>query len=153
MADGVIHQLNTSTGGVPKRPIPAATITELGIVGDGHTDPTHGGPDRALCLFPLELIEELAADGHPIQAGSVGENITTHGLDWSRVKPGTRLRLGDQVRIEITEYTVPCKNQVRWFTDGNFSRLNNRVSPGRSRVSARVLRGGTVGPDDPIAFE
>jgi MOSC domain-containing protein YiiM len=153
MADGFIYQLNTSNGGVPKRPIRSASINELGIVGDEHTDSAHGGPTKALCLLALEVIEGFAAEGHPIQAGSTGENVTTRGLDWSQVVPGTRLRLGDQVRIEITDYTTPCKKQAGWFTDGNFSRLNNRVSPGKSRVYAKVLQGGTVAPGDPVSFE
>lgn len=153
MADGVIHQLNTSPGGVPKLPVPSATIETLGIIGDAHNEPSHGGESAALCLFPLEVIQDLAAQGHPIAAGSVGENVTTSGVDWTEVVPGTRLRLGDEVRIEITGYASPCKKNARWFTDGNFARLNNRIHPGRSRVYAKVLQGGSVTPGDPISFE
>ena len=36
----------------------------------------HGGPERALCLFSLERILELQAEGHPIFPGAAGENIT-----------------------------------------------------------------------------
>ncbi|MPZ26227.1 MAG: MOSC domain-containing protein [Micromonosporaceae bacterium] len=155
MADGVIHQLNTSQGGVPKLPVPSATIDELGVVGDrqDEPEPMHGGPLKALCLFSLEVIEKFAADGHPIAAGSAGENVTVRGLDWSQVVPGARLRLGDQVQIEITSYASPCKKQTRWFSDGNFARLNARVNPGNSRAYAKVLRGGTVQPGDPVRFE
>lgn len=155
MAEGVIHQLNTSNGGVPKLPVPSATVDEQGIVGDrqNEPEPVHGGPDKALCLFALEVIERFAAEGHPIGAGSAGENVTVRGLDWSRVVPGIRLRLGDQVRVEITGYTTPCKKQTRWFQDGNFARLNQRVHPGQSRVYARVLQGGSLQPGDPIWFE
>lgn len=152
---GVVHQLNTSRGGVPKLPVAAAVIGALGIDGDEHNEPepAHGGPDKALCLFALEVIEGFAADGHPIGPGSAGENVTVRGLDWTRVVPGTRLRLGDQVRIEITGYASPCKKNARWFRDGNIARLNHRVNPGRSRVYARVLRGGSLRPGDPVTIE
>jgi MOSC domain-containing protein YiiM len=130
-------------------------IGALGIEGDQQhePEPVHGGPDKALCLFSLEVIEDLAAEGHPIGPGSAGENVTVRGLDWIRMVPGTRLRLGEQVRIELTGYASPCKKNARWFTDGNFARLNQRVNPGRGRVYARVLRGGSVRPGDPVVIE
>lgn len=155
MADGVIHQLNTSQGGVPKLPVPSATIGERGLAGDrqDEPEPVHGGPLKAVCLFALEVIEKFAAEGHSIGPGSAGENVTVQGLDWPQVVPGTRLLLGDQVRLEVTGYASPCKKQTRWFADGNFARLNNRVNPGNSRVYAKVLRGGTVAPGDPVRIE
>ncbi|MBP8251701.1 MAG: hypothetical protein KAX40_05015, partial [Herpetosiphon sp.] len=76
-----IFQINMSKGGVPKTPIHEAQVNELGIVGDVQKDKRyHGGPNRALCLFALELIQQLQAEGHPIYSGSTGENITTQGL-------------------------------------------------------------------------
>ena len=50
-----------------------------------------GGPLAALCLYSLEVIQALQAEGHSIFPGSVGENITLSHLDWSRVTPGVRL--------------------------------------------------------------
>ena len=62
-----IHALHVSPGGVPKRPVPAAELSVLGLAGDWQTDRVHhGGPDRALCLWSLEVIEVLAAAGHPV---------------------------------------------------------------------------------------
>jgi MOSC domain-containing protein YiiM len=154
MADGWIYQLNTSRGGVPKLPVEVAKVDQRGIAGDLHGEPVprHGGPDKALCLLALEVIEAWAAAGHPIQPGSTGENITTRGLDWPQVVPGARLRLGDHVLIEVTSYANPCKKNAQWFADGNFARLSQKAFPGRSRVYARVLHGGALAPGDPIAF-
>src|SRR5262245_26341711 len=79
---GHIHSINISPGGVPKLPIKEAVITPLGIEGDGHNDwRNHGGPNAALCLFTLETIQRLQAEGHPIFPGSVGENITLEGIE------------------------------------------------------------------------
>lgn len=150
MDHGLIHQLNISPGGVPKRPVDTATVDTTGLAGDGHRDEDHGGQDRAVCLLALEVIEALAADGHPIAPGTTGENVTVRGLDWARVVPGTQLHLGDEVRVEVTEYTTPCKTIAGSFQDGNFARVSQKAAPGYSRVYARVLRGGTVRPDDQV---
>ena len=148
---GAIHALNVSAGGVPKLPVPEATVDERGMLGDRQKDlRIHGGPRRALCLYSLERIEALAAEGHPIAAGSAGENVTVAGVDWSRVVPGSRLRLGEAVLIEITEYTTPCLQNACWFSDGDFNRMHQRVHPGWSRVYARVLRGGELHPGDAV---
>ena len=88
---GVIHQINVSPGGVPKLPVEEARVTWLGIVGDGHDDKeNHGGPLAALCLYSLEEIERLQAEGHPIAPGTTGENVTLVGVDWSEMTPGSR---------------------------------------------------------------
>ncbi len=148
---GTVARINVSGGGVPKKAIPQATITELGIAGDQHNDrANHGGPERALCLFPAENIDALAAQGHPIAPGTTGENITTRGIDWSLVVPGARFRLGPEVEIEITRYTTPCENIAGSFSDGGFNRMHQNVVPGNSRVYARVLATGTIRQGDPI---
>ena len=148
---GRIVQVSISRGGVPKLPVAEGLVTELGIDGDGHDNPDlHGGPERALCLFAIERIEAMAAEGHPIAAGSTGENITTRGIDWDLVVPGARLRLGAGVLVEVTRYTTPCKTNARWFTGGDFNRMHQNLFPGFSRVYARVLAGGVVRPGDPV---
>ena len=81
-----VAQISVSAGGVPKRAVPAARVTTLGLEGDVQRNrKLHGGLERALCLFSLERIRALRAEGHPIQPGSIGENLTLEGLDWSRV--------------------------------------------------------------------
>lgn len=147
---GQIHQINTSHGGVPKLPVRRAVIDHSGVVGDEQADKVHhGGPERALCLFSLEVIERLQAEGHTIAPGSAGENITVSGLNWDRVVPGTRMTLGP-VEIEVTHYTTPCAKNARWFVDGRFTRMHQSKHRGESRVYARVLRGGSIQTGDPV---
>lgn len=143
--DGRIFQLNRSGGGVPKLGVREAFLDANGLEGDRQRNLRfHGGPQRALCLFPLELILELQAEGHPVFPGSVGENVTVAGLEWSRVEPGTRLSLGDEALVEITSYTSPCKTIAASFADGDFKRISQKVRPGDSRLYARVLRPGRL---------
>src|SRR5262245_29147420 len=107
---GRLVQINVSAGGVPKRPVRTARVTRAGLDGDGHRNKKlHGGPDRALCLFSLEQIEALQAEGHPVEPGGLGENVTVAGLDWPRVQPGDLFRLGETVLIQITWFTNPCE--------------------------------------------
>jgi len=143
--EGRIFQLNVSGGGVPKLAVREALLTPAGLEGDRQRDLRyHGGPDRAVCLFALERIQELQAEGHPIFPGSVGENVTVAGLDWSRLGPGARLALGEEALVEITSYTSPCKKIAASFRGGDFKRISQKVRPGDSRLYARVLRPGRV---------
>lgn len=146
-----IFQLSTSPGGVPKLAVREAEVTQLGMSGDAHKFPDiHGGPDRALCLFSLDRILELQAEGHPIFPGAVGENVTISGLDWNEVTPGAKLSLGE-VLVEITSYTTPCNSIPESFIDGHYQRIAQKVHPGYSRVYARVLRPGRIAVGQPVA--
>lgn len=148
---GRIVQISVSPGGVPKRPVEAADVTTEGVAGDAQRDREHhGGPERAVCLFSMEVIRDLRAEGHPIEPGHIGENVTLEGLDWEAVTPGTRLLLGADVLLEITRYTSPCHNIRASFAAGDFGRVSQKKHPGWSRVYARVLRTGAIRRGDPV---
>jgi MOSC domain-containing protein YiiM len=149
--NGRIVQLNVSPGGLPKRPVPRARVTSLGLEGDGHRSAElHGGPERALCLYPLERIQALRAEGHPVTPGALGENLTVSGIDWDAVGPGARFRVGAAVVIEVTRFTSPCINIRPAFRDGEYARVSQKRHPGWSRVYARVLTPGEIEPGDPV---
>lgn len=147
-----IVQINVNPeGGVPKHAVATATIRVGGVDGDRQRNRKfHGGPQRAVSLYALELIQALQGEGHPIVPGSTGENLTLAGLDWGALAPGDRLLLGAQVELEITGYAAPCKNIAASFSAGAFSRIGHKNHPGWSRLYARVLREGTVGVGDRV---
>lgn len=137
-------------GGVPKRPVAETRLEYGGVAGDRQRDRRyHGGPERAVCLYSWERIQALRAEGHPIQPGTAGENLTVEGLDWDQVTPGVRLQVGE-AELEITSYTAPCKTITASFTDGEFKRVGQKQRPGWSRVYARVLREGMVRVGDAV---
>lgn len=151
MTAGRIAGLSVSAGGVPKHPIDQAEVGPPGLAGDDHRDRrAHGGPERALCLYSVEQIARLRAEGHDVAAGFLGENVTTEGIDLGALAPGTRLRLGADVEIEITRDTTPCSNLARYFVAGRFGRISHKTNPRDTRWYARVLRGGVVRVGDPV---
>jgi MOSC domain-containing protein YiiM len=96
-----IVRISVSAGGVPKRPVPSAGVTTLGLEGDAQRDrEPHGGPDRALCRFSHERIRALQVEGQPITPGSIGENLTI-----ARVLREGALTSGDPVQL-LTENEV-----------------------------------------------
>lgn len=142
---GYVYQLNCSQGGVPKLPVREAELTPTGLVGDVQAKTAiHGGKERALSLYALELIETLRAEGHPIYPGSAGENVTVAGLDWTTLSPGARLAIGEQVIVEISGYANPCPTIRDSFAGGAYKRISQKLRPGVSRLYARVLRTGRI---------
>lgn len=149
--EGRVLQINVSDGGVPKLPVKVVTVGERGITTDRQADLRHHGhPEQALCLWSVEQIKVLQAEGHPIAAGLAGENITTEGIDLASVPRGSRLALGDDVVIALTEFATPCTKNAQWFVDGDFDRMNSELHPESSRIYASVLTGGEVRAGDVI---
>jgi MOSC domain-containing protein YiiM len=149
--NGRIVQISVSPGGLPKTAVATARVTTLGLEGDAHRDMRHhGGPERAVCLFAMEAIDKLGAEGHAIVPGAIGENVTVQGLEWSAVNPGCLMRLGESVVLQVTRFTSPCTNIMPVFKGGDFTRVSEKRHPGWSRVYARVLATGSIRPGDPV---
>ena len=145
-----VLQINVSNGGVPKRTVAEAFVGREGLEGDAVNHPKiHGGPERAVCLFSVELIQALQDEGHPIFPGSVGENLTVAGLDWSTLESEAILDIGE-AQIQLTTRVEPCNTIAGSFKDRQFKRIQPRRVPGETRWYARVLREGTVRAGDAI---
>lgn len=149
-----VLQVNVSSGGVPKRAVAEAHVGREGLAGDGVNHPTvHGGPERAVCLFSLDLIQALQAEGHPIFPGAVGENLTVAGLDWPALAEEAVLAVGDEVRLQLTKRVEPCRTIAGAFDGGDFKRIKPDRVPDQARWYARVLTEGTVRPGDEVRVE
>jgi MOSC domain-containing protein YiiM len=149
-AHGTVVSLHRSAGGVPKLEVASARITIDGMAGDRQRNlKHHGGPDRALCLYSLDLMEALRAEGHPVQPGAMGENVLIRGLAWEGMVPGVRLRLG-AVEVELTAFAHPCRNISAAFNQERIERVSVKVHPGWSRVYARVIVEGVLASGDPV---
>ena len=149
---GRVAGLQRSGGGVPKLPVAHAKAGVGGLEGDWQRDRRHhGGPDRALCLYSLELIDALAAEGHAIYPGAMGENVTISGIDWRLVQPGVRVGIGE-AEVELTAFASPCQSIAPVFMDGRIVRVAEKVYPGWSRVYSRVIREGDIRVGDRVCL-
>lgn len=147
---GQIVSINRSGGGVPKLQVREAMITESGLEGDRQGNPKiHGGPDRAVLVYSLEVIEALAHEGHPIGIGTTGENLTVAQLDWNLVVPGVELRVGD-ARLLVTKMAAPCFKIKGSFTEEDETRISEKLHPGWSRACTRVVQPGMVRVGDEV---
>ena len=147
---GVVHAINVSNGGVPKLPRESCFVGVNGLEGDRQRDLRyHGGPERAVCLYSLDLIRALQAEGHSIEPGSIGENLTVTDVDWARMVPGTQVEVGAVV-LQLTDYAAPCSNIARSFERRQYARVNQKVHAGWSRLYARVLTEGTLRVGDAL---
>ena len=153
-----VVQINVSSGGVPKRPIPAGVVTSLGIAGDKQAHPQiHGGPRQAILIITSEGIDELKEQGFPLYHGALGENLTTRGLDRRSLRIGQRYRIGE-VLLEITKVRAPCETLnpygpgIQKAVYDQDVKVGNPASPrwGLSGFYGSVLRAGTIRPGDPI---
>jgi MOSC domain-containing protein YiiM len=141
---GVVHSINISNGGVPKLPRESCFVGLDGLQGDRQRDLRyHGGRDRAVCLYSLDLIEALRAEGHAITPGAIGENLTVRDVLWADMVPGATVEVGPVV-LQLTDYAAPCSNIARSFERRQYVRVNQKVHAGWSRLYARVLTEGTV---------
>jgi MOSC domain-containing protein YiiM len=122
---GTIYSINIrKDGGVPKYPVSSVYLGKNNVEGDKQNDlEYHGGPTRAVCLFSLEKIEALQREGHPIQPGTTGENLTIEGIDWELMEIGSKLSIGE-VEIELTGPAPPCKTISESFGSEGFIRIS-----------------------------
>ncbi|MDP9467761.1 MAG: MOSC domain-containing protein, partial [Chloroflexota bacterium] len=112
---GRVASVNVSPGGVPKLPVAEQWVGAKGLADDRHNEPepSHGGVDQAVCLYSMEAIARVAADGHNAFPGAFGENLTLEGIEMESLAEGDRLTIGDGgLVIEMTWHAAPCTTQA-----------------------------------------
>ena len=135
---GILASINISWGGIPKQRVFEALVTENGLDGDHQRDLRyHGGPERAVVLYSLDVIQALKRQGHPIGVGAVGENFTVSGLDWPAIVPGTELEIG-AVRLLIT--TLRGTNTLRTVLPAAPNGLSRWVRGPPEKAPTRAIR-------------
>ena len=150
---GRITGLHISDGGVPKLPVQSLEIVSTNCIGDKQNDlKHHGGLDKAVCLFQQEIIDQLNSEGHPINAGSTGENILIHGIPIGNIYPGVIIKF-PSVELIITQDAPPCKTIKDSFKDGYFNAISHKKKPHYTRWYARVIKEGVVSVDDSVSVE
>jgi MOSC domain-containing protein YiiM len=101
-----------------------------------------------LCLWSTEALDALAAEGHPIEAGCAGDNITVEGIPRAAMRPGARLMIGEAEAF-VSSYTIPCAKNSQWFSSGDFMRMHHERGD-ESRLYAMITATGRVSVGDDV---
>ncbi|RJS59341.1 MOSC domain-containing protein [Bacillus sp. PK3_68] len=137
--------------GICKQTVEEAFLTKEGFRGDGVADLRyHGGPDRAVCVYPYEhysLWEKEFAI--PLSPSTFGENLTVTNMLEKDVYIGDVFRLGEAV-IQVTQGRIPCSTITK--RTNNPALLKRMVQTGFTGYLCRVLEEGTVRKDSNITL-
>ena len=127
--------------GTKKVNVPEADLkVECGIVGDAHAGKWH----RQISLLAVESIEKMIAKGAEVSPGDFAENITTEGIDLLALSLGGRLRLGESVELEVTQFGKKCHSDCEIF-----QQLGDCIMP-REGIFAKVITPGCITVGDTI---
>ncbi len=130
--------------GTKKDVIDQGVIKEgYGLVGDAHAcSETH----RQVSLLTTDSIEKMRALGLNVDAGAFAENLTVEGMDLKSLPPGTRLLVGPEVLLEITQIGKECHTRCAIYRQ-----VGTCIMP-EEGVFAKVIRGGTVKAGDELSI-
>jgi MOSC domain-containing protein YiiM len=118
----------------------AIVIENFGLEGDAHAGDWH----RQISFLAAESIDKTKQKGLDVGFGDFAENIATSGIDWLDMPVGTRLILGDQVVVEITQIGKECvKKCAIYYQAGDC------IMPTEG-VFAKVIKGGEIHCNDEI---
>lgn len=139
-------------------------VAGLGVAGDAHAgttvrhrsrmkvDPSQPNL-RQVHLIHAELFAEVAAQGFAVGPASLGENITTEGIDLLGLPRAAVLAIGDTDRLEVTGLRNPCA-QIDRFQPGLLAAVLDRTPEGdvlrKAGIMTVVLAGGIVRAGDAI---
>jgi MOSC domain-containing protein YiiM len=142
----------------------ARFVAGVGLEGDAHSgatvkhrsrvarDPTQTNL-RQVHLLHIELLQELVAKGFSVTPGSIGENITTQGIDLLALPQGTQLHIGAEAIVEVTGLRNPC-SQLDTFQSGLMRAVLDRAPDGqlirKAGIMGVVQIGGAVSVGDAI---
>jgi MOSC domain-containing protein YiiM len=127
--------------GTRKTNVPQAWLTfNWGLENDAHG----GGWHRQVSLLALESIERMRQQSFDVNPGDFAENITTEGITLNELPLGTLLRVGSEVRLQVTQIGKQCHTGCAVF-----QQVGQCIMP-KEGIFARVLQGGTVCVGDPI---
>lgn len=128
--------------GIPKTNIKQAKLIEdFGIEGDVHAGNWH----RQVSFLAMESIDKMRAKGLPtLRPGAFAENITTEFIDIPNLQIGSKIKIGAQTELEITQIGKECHSKCAiFFTVGDC------VMP-REGIFAKVIKSGEIFVGDDV---
>ncbi len=127
--------------GVKKTNIRAGRLVENhGLENDAHAGDWH----RQVSLLAMESIAKIRGKGLEVGPGDFAENITTEGIRPWELPVGTRMKLGEDALVEVTQIGKECHDRCAIF-----HQVGDCVMP-REGIFVRVIAEGEIKPGDVI---
>ena len=117
---------------------------DYGLVGDAHADCcTH----RQVSLLATESIDKVRSLGFEVGPGDFAENLTTQGVELISLPVGTRISVGKDVLLEVTQIGKDCHSGCAIYQE-----IGKCIMP-KEGIFARVIHGGRVKAGDDIRIK
>jgi MOSC domain-containing protein YiiM len=130
-----------------------ATDLDLGptnLDGDRQADlAVHGGPDKAVYVYPTGHYPTWQAEGFAVDVGGMGENVALSGVAEDEVRLGDRWRWGAAL-VEISQPRAPCYKLA--LHTGRKDIGPRMLATGRSGWYLRVVEPGPVPTTGPMTL-
>ena len=115
-------------------------IDDFGLKGDAHAGKWH----RQVSLISKEKIDNFKARGVDIDDGAFGENIIVDGIDCAKLPVGTRLKINDDIILEVTQIGKECHSHCNIYKI-----VGDCIMP-REGIFTVVIKGGKIKVGDRI---
>jgi MOSC domain-containing protein YiiM len=116
-----------------------------GLVGDSHAGPPRPNRWQISLLAWEDIVRANQEHGLDAVPGSFAENLVTEGLDTAGLRLGDRLRIGEDVILEVEQFGKPPQIAHTYSFQGQ------SLLPTRG-VFCGVLAGGMVEVGDPVTL-
>ncbi len=115
-------------------------VENLGLENDAHAE----AGIRQVSLLSKESIDKIREKGLDVNHGDFAENLTIEGIDLTKLPIGTKLKVGSEVLLEVSQIGKVCHNRCNIFYT-----VGDCVMP-KEGIFAKVLVGGTIKVDDHV---
>lgn len=131
----------SKTKGTKKTNVPEAEVKiDFGIVGDAHGGNWH----RQISLLAIESIDTIIEMGADVMPGSFAENVTTQGIELGGLPIGSKLRIGKETELEVTQIGKECHRRCEIF-----KQVGDCIMP-REGIFTKVIKAGKMKIGDMI---
>lgn len=140
---GRVRSVNVSKRkGTRKTPCASAVtvVAHRGIAEDAHAGDWH----RQVSLLAWESIEKARATGLDVVEGDFAENVTTEGINLLALPMGTRIRVGSDVLLELSQIGKVCHTKCAIY-----HLAGDCIFP-REGIFFVALEGGTIQVGDAV---
>jgi MOSC domain-containing protein YiiM len=120
----------------------SCALLNLGLADDAHI----GMELRQISLLAAESIKKIRQKGLNVSYGDFAENLTTEGIELYTLPLGTKMRVGNDVLLEVTQIGKTCVKPCAIFYA-----VGDCVMP-KEGIFARVLSPGNIKIGDDITI-